>query len=138
LKGKLVVITGGSQGIGAETAKEAVKQGAKVVILARSENNLKKVKSSILKEFPEAIVEYFVVDCSNFEEVDSICHEILEKKNLGVPHVLINNAGAGSWKFLHESNKEEIENCIKGLTLISLTQLHLWLLSLSPNHSCLS
>eukprot|EP01080_Neovahlkampfia_damariscottae_P006157 gene6157-10164_t len=120
LKDKLVLITGGSQGIGAESAKLAAKNGAKVVILARNEGKLKLVKEEILKEEPNAIVEYYPVDCSDYEAVDQCIHEIIENKNLGVPYALINNAGAGSWKFLHESTKEDIENCIKAPLMASL------------------
>ena len=128
MKNKLILITGGSQGIGAETAKLAVKKGAKVVILARNEEKLKKVKQEILKDEPNAIVEYFAVDCSNFDDVDHCIHEIIENKKLGVPYALINNAGAGSWKFLHESTKEDIENCIKGkfFFYVNFSKLLLW------------
>jgi NAD(P)-dependent dehydrogenase (short-subunit alcohol dehydrogenase family) len=47
LENKTVVIIGGSQGIGLETAKEAIKKGAKVTIASRSLEKLEKAKSDL-------------------------------------------------------------------------------------------
>jgi NAD(P)-dependent dehydrogenase (short-subunit alcohol dehydrogenase family) len=47
LKNKVAVITGGSSGIGLATAKEFVANGAKVVIFARSKDDLEKAKEEI-------------------------------------------------------------------------------------------
>ena len=45
IKGKNIIITGGSLGIGKETARELVLKGANVLITGRSENRLIKAKS---------------------------------------------------------------------------------------------
>ena len=47
LKGKNIIITGGSLGIGKETAKSLVKKGATVLITGRLENRLIEAKSYI-------------------------------------------------------------------------------------------
>ena len=47
LKGKNIVITGGSSGIGASTAKKCAAQGARVGIISRSEESLKRVVKEI-------------------------------------------------------------------------------------------
>ena len=44
LKGKNVIVTGGSLGIGKETAKALVEKGANVLITGRSEDRLLKAK----------------------------------------------------------------------------------------------
>ncbi|MFA4834425.1 MAG: SDR family NAD(P)-dependent oxidoreductase, partial [Patescibacteria group bacterium] len=41
LEGKVVVVTGGSRGIGLELARNFLEQGARVVICGRKEENLK-------------------------------------------------------------------------------------------------
>lgn len=46
LKDKKVVIIGGSSGIGLESAKQLLAQGAEVIIASRSEDKLRKAKSN--------------------------------------------------------------------------------------------
>jgi dehydrogenase/reductase SDR family protein 7 len=52
LKDQVVWVTGASYGIGAACALEASKHGAKVVISARSEQQLQDVKRKCLGKFP--------------------------------------------------------------------------------------
>ncbi len=47
LRGKHVIVTGGSQGIGAAIAKEAVARGARVSLIARGEETLRATAESI-------------------------------------------------------------------------------------------
>ena len=47
LRGKHVLITGGSKGIGKEVAKEFVKRGANVTILARNSQQLLEARNEI-------------------------------------------------------------------------------------------
>lgn len=47
LQNQKVVIIGGSSGIGLETAKQAVAQGAQVIIASRSEDKLQKAKAEL-------------------------------------------------------------------------------------------
>ena len=49
LEGKKVIITGGSDGIGKETAKIMAQEGADVSIFARNTENLKKAQEEIKK-----------------------------------------------------------------------------------------
>ena len=51
LKGQVIWITGASTGIGAALAIEAAKHGAKLVISARSEDQLRAVKQRCLGIF---------------------------------------------------------------------------------------
>ena len=57
-KGKTLLITGGSSGLGKAIAKEALKRGAhKVTLVARGMENLRNAQSDLKKLFPDAIVE---------------------------------------------------------------------------------
>ena len=61
LDGKNVIITGGSDGIGKETARIMAEEGANVIIFARNIENLNKTKDSI-KSNTGKIVDICSVD----------------------------------------------------------------------------
>ncbi|MEI2339856.1 SDR family NAD(P)-dependent oxidoreductase, partial [Priestia megaterium] len=54
-KGKVVIITGASSGIGEATAKELSSKGAKLVLAARREDRLKTLQEDIKENGGEAI-----------------------------------------------------------------------------------
>ena len=56
LEDKVVIITGASSGIGKATAIKLAENGAKVVLMARSEDELNDLKSDITKKGGEALV----------------------------------------------------------------------------------
>ncbi len=85
LTGKTAIVTGGSTGIGLETAKVLAAAGATVIVLAR---NLEKAKINL-----EGIrnVEIEEVDMMIPSSIDKFAEEFI---SLGKPlHLLINNAG---------------------------------------------
>ncbi len=64
LKGKKVIILGGSSGVGLATAKAAVEEGAKVLIASRSREKLERARSEA-----GGRVGIFVLDVTREEEV---------------------------------------------------------------------
>ena len=88
LKGKLVLITGGNNGIGFETSVELAKRGAKLIIGCRSTQN---VKTRIQKIVPEAEVEVHKLDLSSNKSIHHFADEI--KSKYDAIDTLINNAG---------------------------------------------
>jgi NAD(P)-dependent dehydrogenase (short-subunit alcohol dehydrogenase family) len=66
-KGKTVLITGASRGIGAETALQYAKCGASIALIARRKETLQSVKSEILQTVPKADIRLFVADVSDKE-----------------------------------------------------------------------
>jgi short-subunit dehydrogenase len=86
---KVIIITGASSGIGKACAFEFADNGAKVVLAARRENELKKVEEEIKKQGGEA---YSVkTDVKNIEDCKNLVDKTIEK--YGKIDVLINNAG---------------------------------------------
>ena len=87
-KDKTVIVTGGSQGVGAATARRFADAGANVVIVARSKKNLEIMAQELR---PKARVETVTMDVS---DVDA-CTNLFKKAEFefGNVHVLINNAG---------------------------------------------
>jgi len=103
LKGKRILVTGGSSGIGKAAAIEIAKQGAEVIIQAR---NLEKLKTAA-KEIAAtgAKVHYYSTDLTTSEAVEASANQIIEE--VGLPDVIINSAGAGEWLSLEEAATPE-------------------------------
>jgi 3-oxoacyl-[acyl-carrier protein] reductase len=99
VKGKNIIITGGSLGIGKETARDLVKKGANVLITGRSENRLIEAKIYTGSK----IIEFDVSDHENMSKNAKKCIDILD----GRVDVLINNAGIGVRKSVDELNIED-------------------------------
>ncbi|RAW17268.1 oxidoreductase [Paenibacillus taichungensis] len=89
VKGKVVVITGASSGIGEATARLLAEQGAHVVIGARRVDRLETLASSIRSEGGK--VEYHTLDVTQLEEMQTIVELALSR--YGRLDVIVNNAG---------------------------------------------
>lgn len=87
-EGKAAVITGSSKGIGRKTAEQMVKLGAKVMLVARGEEDLVKAKEEI-SEHGE--VDYVQADVTEEGAADKIIEHTVNK--FGRVDILINNAG---------------------------------------------
>jgi short-subunit dehydrogenase len=104
VKNKIVLITGASGGIGEKTAKAFARVGAKVIIVARNIEKLNTLVAFIKKDGGMAYA--YSLDVSNFNQV--IERTNLIKKEIGIPDILINNAGLGIWKNTEDTDWEEI------------------------------
>lgn len=87
--GKVVVVTGASSGIGKATAFMMATAGARVVLIARSEEGLIETQKAIKAEGGEA--HYYPVDLTDLDACDKVIDKIVE--DLGGIQVLVNNAG---------------------------------------------
>jgi NAD(P)-dependent dehydrogenase (short-subunit alcohol dehydrogenase family) len=84
VKGKTVIITGASDGIGAAAARALNGLGANVVIVGRSPEKTERIAG-------ELHVPYYLADFSKFEDVRTLAAQI--RKDHGHIDVLANNAG---------------------------------------------
>ena len=109
ISGKLAIITGASRGTGAATAIALSNAGAKVILVARTEADLVKVRNVISKNGGEAI--HYAVDLSNTNAIYELVSQI--KAEHGVPDIVVNNAGLGRWLFVEETPPEEAEMMIR-------------------------
>ena len=96
VKGKNIIVTGGSLGIGKETAKSLVEKGANVLITGRSEERLQNAKLYTNAD----ILEFDIADFDNLTQNAKKCLEILDNR----VDVLINNAGIGVRASVEELN----------------------------------
>jgi short-subunit dehydrogenase len=87
-KGKTVIITGGSTGIGAATARLFAEAGADLVLVARSRKNLEAVAAELRDK---ARVEIFPMDVTDADA----CVDLFKKAafEFGSVDILVNNAG---------------------------------------------
>ncbi|KAI0318718.1 NAD-P-binding protein [Amylostereum chailletii] len=90
-KGKVVLVTGASRGIGQQTAVDYARAGATVVIVSRQQEALDETKNIILKVVPQAQVLAIPVDVKNSEQAAKAVETAVER--FGRLDVLIANAG---------------------------------------------
>ncbi len=91
MTGKVVLITGGTGGIGRETAKALAGMGASVAIVARNEEKAKRVVDEIKQATGNQNVDYLIADLSSQAQVRQVADEFRRRYNR--LDVLVNNAG---------------------------------------------
>ncbi|KAK2674647.1 Short-chain dehydrogenase/reductase SDR [Fusarium oxysporum f. sp. vasinfectum] len=88
LKGKVIVITGTSSGIGIETARALAETGARLFLTAR---NLDKAKKACEEFFDASRMEFIELDLTSFDSVRTAAKTILDKTDK--INILVENAG---------------------------------------------
>lgn len=90
LRGKVVLITGGSKGIGLACAKLFLAEGAKVAIASRNQANLENARRELAKVGAEVVA--VAADMSNAEDCQRMVTDVVAA--LGPIDVLVTSAGA--------------------------------------------
>jgi 3-dehydrosphinganine reductase len=92
-KEKVVLVTGGSSGIGLATARLLARQGAHVWLIARGEERLSEALRTVENDRQDANQRCGTIaaDVSNEKEVNSAISKVI--KNVGLPDLVINSAG---------------------------------------------
>ncbi|UQA54920.1 SDR family NAD(P)-dependent oxidoreductase [Polyangium aurulentum] len=104
LENKVAVVTGGGGGIGAATAALFVREGARVVVVGRTEDKLRKTVEAIGSEN----VSHVVADVSKVEDTERYVGEAVSRH--GGIDVLVSNAGyEGPYKAMTEHSVEEFD-----------------------------
>ena len=121
IKGKVVIVTGASSGIGEATAREFGHEGAKVVLAARRVDKLQTLAQEIDAMNTGAQAYVVQADLSKLEDIQKLVTDTIAI--FGRIDVLVNNAGFGRLDWL--------EN------LFRQTGLHLHKIRLPANHPLL-
>lgn len=104
IKGKTILITGGASGIGLESAKQFLAEGAKVIITGRNQAKLEEAK----RLYPSLIA--IRSDVENPEDSKDLFEKVV---SLGGIDILYNNAGVGSPALnLGNANEQILENAV--------------------------
>lgn len=102
-KNKVVVVTGGTEGIGKALVVSLIEQGAKVATCGRNHDKLYRLQT----EFPSANLHTMVTDVSS----ENDCRRFMEStiKVFGGIDILINNAGLSMRALIKETGIEVIK-----------------------------
>ncbi|WP_428235013.1 SDR family oxidoreductase [Gracilimonas sp.] len=121
MENKIVLIVGGSGGIGSATAKRFAKENAKVILASRNKANVEKVAKDINDNGGEAFA--IEVDATDEASVKKMTEEIANQ--LGKIDVLINAFGQGIIQPFMDINpadaKEIIDTNVYGTFLVTQT-----------------
>ena len=103
LKGKVAVVTGGSEGIGRATALRLAEEGAHVAICARRKEPLDNVAADIQKFGVQGLA--VAADMSKAEDVERFMKAVIDR--FGRVDILVNNAGTSKRGAFLELTDEE-------------------------------
>ncbi|MDN4526659.1 SDR family NAD(P)-dependent oxidoreductase [Fictibacillus fluitans] len=116
---KYTVITGASSGIGYETALAFAEKGKNLIVAARRQEELEKLKSEVQTINSDLEVIIKTVDLANSENV----HRFYEELGSYELETFINNAGFGNFDSVGEQNLNKIQTMlhlnIEALTILS-------------------
>ena len=121
IKGKKILITGASSGIGLETALKVGDAGGEVLLVSRTREKLEEVASQVEERGGTAHVH--PCDLSDLDDIDRLAEEVLREH--GGIDILINNAGrsirrsvARSYDRMHDFERTMQLNYFGALKLI--------------------
>jgi NAD(P)-dependent dehydrogenase (short-subunit alcohol dehydrogenase family) len=105
LKGKIILVTGASQGIGFYTAQGLAEMGAHAIIVSHNAENCQDAVKIIRQAAGEESARYYIADLSIQREVRELVGKI--KRDYDHLDVLVNNVGA--WNSTYQETPEGIE-----------------------------
>lgn len=124
VKDKTVIVAASSSGLGRATAEEFAKEGAKVLISSRNEEQLKETCAEIKQSSGNNHIAYAVCDLTSKTDIDALIKQAIDWT--GAIDVLITNAGgppAGGfesftdedWTNAYELNVLSVVRLIRGV-----------------------
>lgn len=108
LKGKIAIITGGTRGIGFETARTFVRNGAKVIIFGSREETVNKALESLKAEGFD--VAGYWPDLNNYDDIQKTIDQIVT--DYGRVDILVNNAGISANLPIEQTTPEDFNKII--------------------------
>ena len=103
IKDQVIVITGASSGIGLVTARSAARRGAKVMLIARSENELGSIVQEINNDGGQA--DYAVADVGNPAAIAAAARAAVAR--FGRVDTWVNDAGVAIFAHLVDTPEDE-------------------------------
>jgi len=125
LKGKTIIVTGATSGIGIPTATALARTGCSLVITARDPAKGQEALEAIRKDSGNAEVTVRALDLCSFKSVKSFVKEWGDQKI----DVLLHNAGVMAIPFTKTADKEEHQMQVNFYSVVMLTELLMPLLT---------
>jgi short-subunit dehydrogenase len=104
--GATTIVTGASRGIGRAVAEAAAARGARVGLIARSEDDLRAVVAGL-----DGAARYAVADVADPEALAGAIADL--EDHLGPPDVLVANAGIGAYGAFADLGADEAERLVR-------------------------
>lgn len=101
---RVAVVTGGSSGIGFETLRLLLAEGAKVAFCGRNQDKLASAEVSLREEFPQAEILALRCDVLDAGQVAEFAQRV--SGHFGAVDMLINNAGQGFVAHFEQTPRE--------------------------------
>ncbi len=121
MNGKTVLVTGGTAGIGKQTALGLARAGARVVIVGRNPEKTKAVVEELKAQSQNPQVEALLADLSSLEQVRQLARDY--RARFGKLDVLVNNAGGMNPRRVTTADGYELTFALNHLTYFLLTHL---------------
>lgn len=119
LKDKVAIVTASSKGLGKACALGLAREGAKVVICARDENDLQNAKNEIERNADNEIMAVRA-DVTKYEDIKNLVKSTVEK--FGTVHILVTNAGGPPSGYFENFSDDDWNNAFN-LNFMSTVRL---------------
>lgn len=107
MKDQVAIVTGGSRGIGAATAKKLAQQGAHIAVVYAGNKEAANAVCEECRQTYGVKAEAFQCDVANYSRVKETVAEI--KKAFGTVNILVNSAGITRDKLLAMMSEEDFD-----------------------------
>lgn len=108
LEGKIAIITGGTRGIGLETARTFAKNGAKVIIFGSRPATVDQAITTLKSE--QFDVAGFSPDLNDFDAIQQTINQI--QQDYGKIDILVNNAGISADRPIEDTTPDEFNRIL--------------------------
>jgi NAD(P)-dependent dehydrogenase (short-subunit alcohol dehydrogenase family) len=121
MRGKTVLLTGGTAGIGLATATELARRGAELIVACRNAERGEATVRAVRTATGSATVEYVLADLARLADIRRLASDFLASKR--PLHVLLNNAGVVNLKYQVTADGIEEVFAVNHLAPFLLTNL---------------
>ena len=127
---KYTLITGASQGMGLEMARECASLGRNILLISLPKENLKVLSESISEKF-NVQTDFYEIDLTEDKSAEEI-YKWVKKKNYSIDF-LINNAGFGGFGAFEEYTLSYVEKMIDLNIKVTTKMTHYFIPELKKN-----